>query len=167
MSTSRFAQTTEPLPRPPVQRSIQYENRILSEQVLVTGISGFIAKPLSLRMLRDGYRVKGTVRNLARGDEVIRALQPHDVDVSRLSFAEVDLEPDAGWEDAARGCDYVQHVASPFPMKQPSDRRALVPAARGGALRVLRAARLAGVKRIVLTSSMVAMMYRAGSTNAR
>jgi len=133
----------------------------MNDQVLVTGISGFIAKHIALRLLQGGYRVRGTLRTPARADEVRRALQNHGADVSGLSFIEADLGSDSGWAEAAGDCAYIQHVASPFPMKQPRDRESLVPEARQGALRVLEAARKADVKRIVFTSSMVAMMYRA------
>lgn len=133
----------------------------MQEQVLVTGISGFIAKHIALKLLQTGYRVRGTLRTLAHANAVRRSLQIHGTDISGLSFVEADLGSDSGWAEAARDCAYVQHVASPFPMKQPRDRESLVPEARQGALRVLEAARAADVKRIVLTSSMVAMMYRA------
>jgi len=133
----------------------------MNDQVLVTGISGFIAKHIALRLLQGGYRVRGTLRTPVRAEEVRRALQSHGADVSQLSFIEADLGSDSGWAEAAEGCAYIQHVASPFPMKQPRDRESLVPQARQGALRVLEAARKADVKRIVFTSSMVAMMYRA------
>lgn len=133
----------------------------MKEQVLVTGISGFIAKHVALKLLQEGYGVCGTVRTSARADEVRQTLQSHGVDIAELSFVEADLGSDSGWAEAVKDCAYVQHVASPFPMKQPRDRESLVPEARQGALRVLEAARAVDVKRIVFTSSMVAMMYRA------
>ena len=133
----------------------------MSEQVLVTGVSGFIAKHVALNLLQKGYRVRGTLRTPARAEEVRQTMQDHGVDLSGLSFVEANLDEDAGWAEAAVGCDYVQHVASPFPIDQPRNREALVPQARQGALRVLEASRAADVKKVVLTSSMVAMMYRA------
>lgn len=133
----------------------------MNEQVLVTGISGFIAKHIALKLLQNGYNVRGTLRTPSRADEVRQALQAHGADISKLSFHEADLGFDSGWIEAAGNCAYVQHVASPFPIKQPRDRESLVPQARQGALRVLNAARAANVKRIVFTSSMAAMMYRA------
>lgn len=132
----------------------------MAEQVLITGISGFIAKHLALQLLDRGYAVRGTVRALNKTAQIERTLGEAGVDTSRLTFASADLSSDDGWEEAAEGCAGVFHVASPFPLEQPRDRMALVPAARDGALRVLRAARQAD--RIVMTSSMVAMMYRAG-----
>jgi dihydroflavonol-4-reductase len=132
----------------------------MSEQVLVTGISGFIGKHVALALLRRGQRVRGTVRTAARADEVQHTLEAQGVDLSAVEIVEADLGSDSGWGMAAEGCTYVQHVASPFPIVQPRDREALVPAAREGALRVLEAARAADVEHIVFTSSMVAMMYR-------
>jgi dihydroflavonol-4-reductase len=131
------------------------------DQVLVTGISGFIAKRVALDLLNVGYAVRGTVRKLAGAEHVLATLAAAGADTSRLSFVEADLLSDDGWSDSVKDCRYVQHIASPFPMQVPKDREALVPAARGGALRVLEAALKAGVERIVLTSSTVSMMYRA------
>ena len=132
----------------------------MSDTVLVTGISGFIAKHVALKLLQNGYSVRGTLRTPGRADEVREMLQAHGADISKLSFVEADLGSDSGWSEACSGCTFVQHVASPFPMKQPRDREALVPEAREGALRVLEAARAADVQRIIVTSSIVAMMYR-------
>lgn len=133
----------------------------MSDQVLITGISGFIAKHIARTLLLAGYGVRGTVRSLASAEAVRAALRTSRCDVSRLTFIEADLEDDKPWPAAADGCRFAIHVASPFPMKQPRDREALVPAARAGTIRVLDAALGAGAERVVMTSSMVAMMYRA------
>ena len=132
----------------------------MAEKILVTGVSGFIAKHAALQLLEKGYEVRGTIRTLSKAIQVKKSLEEAGADISRLSFAAADLSEDEGWEDAARGCDGVLHIASPFPTAQPRQRDALVPAARDGAMRVLNAAKKAG--HIVMTSSMVAMMYRAG-----
>lgn len=134
----------------------------MANAVLVTGISGFIAKHVALELLKGGYSVQGTLRSLDRAGAVRKTLAAHGADVSRLTFAAADLDRDEGWAEAVSGCAFVQHIASPFPLQQPSGREDLVPAARQGALRVLAAARVEGVERVVMTSSMVAMMYRAG-----
>jgi dihydroflavonol-4-reductase len=126
--------------------------------VLVTGVSGFIARHCALELLNAGYRVRGTVRSLKRSDEVRDSLSPHAA-VSRLEFAEADLESDAGWEAAVRGCGHVLHVASPFPAVQPKDEQDLIRPAVQGTLRVLRAAVAGGADRFVQTSSLVAVMY--------
>ena len=134
----------------------------MGELVLVTGVSGYIAKHVARELLAAGYKIRGTVRALAKGEQVKADLKAAGADVSGLSFAEANLDNDEGWEEAVKGCAYIQHIASPFPMEQPSDREALVPAARAGAQRVLAAGFAAGVKRIVLTSSVVSMVGQKG-----
>jgi dihydroflavonol-4-reductase len=131
----------------------------MNETVLVTGITGFIAKQVAADLLKAGHRVRGTLRAPARADEVRRAVAAAGADPANLSFVEADLERDAGWAEAMRDCACVQHIASPFPKIQPKDREGLVPAARDGAVRVVDAALAGGVRRIVLTSSMAAMIY--------
>jgi nucleoside-diphosphate-sugar epimerase len=128
--------------------------------VLVTGGSGFIGSHCILQLLAAGHQVRTTVRNLAREADVramlkIGGTEPGD----RLSFAAADLERDAGWREAVTGCEHVLHVASPFPPGIPKHEDDLIVPAREGALRVLRAARAAGVARVVLTSSFAAIGY--------
>jgi dihydroflavonol-4-reductase len=132
----------------------------MAQRVLVTGISGFIAKHVALQLLQGGYDVCGTVRALNKADQVKKSLADAGGDIGRLSFSAADLTKDEGWDEAVRGCAGVMHVASPFPVSQPSSRNALTPASRGGVLRVLKAAKKA--ERIVITSSIAAMMYRPG-----
>lgn len=127
--------------------------------VLVTGASGFIAKHCIAELLRRGYPVRGTVRRLDQGEDVKRAVKRAGADPAHLTFATADLEGDAGWELAAAGCGYVLHTASPFPVIQPDDRDEVIRPARDGTIRVLKAATKAGIKRVVLTSSTVAIMY--------
>jgi nucleoside-diphosphate-sugar epimerase len=128
--------------------------------VLVTGGSGFIASHCIIALLAAGHRVRTTVRSLKREADVRAMLKTGGADPGgRLSFAVADLENDAAWPEAAAGCDYVLHVASPFPANVPKDENELIVPAREGALRVLRAARDAGVKRVVLTSSFAAIGY--------
>src|SRR5689334_20811947 len=130
------------------------------ELVLVTGGSGFLAAHCILRLLEQGYTVRTTVRSLAREPEVRAMLAVGGaVHTDRLSFAAADLTRDAGWPEAVAGCDYVLHLASPFPPSQPKNEDELIIPARDGALRALRAARDAGVKRVVLTSSFAAIGY--------
>ncbi len=128
--------------------------------VLVTGGSGFIAGHCILQLLAAGHAVRTTVRSLEREGEV-RALLGRcgAVPGERLAFFAADLAQNSGWAEAVRGCDHVLHVASPFPMTAPRDENELIVPAREGALRVLRAARDAGVRRVVLTSSFAAVGY--------
>jgi len=127
------------------------------DRVLLTGISGFIAGHVALRLLHAGYDVRGTVRGLDKADGVRGLLAAAGSDIDRLSLVAADLTDDAGWREAAAGCRYVLHTASPFPASPPRDRHALVPAAVDGTLRVIAAAKLAGTERIVLTSSAAAI----------
>src|SRR6185295_1275385 len=131
----------------------------MSDKVLVTGASGFIAEHVILQLLEKGYAVRGTVRSLKRAGEVLAALSKHSPKANEIEFVEADLAADRGWTEAARGCTYVQHIASPFPAVHPKDENELIKPARDGALRVLKAAKAAGVKRVVMTSSLAAVMY--------
>lgn len=126
--------------------------------ILVTGISGFIAKHCAVELLTHGYRVRGTVRSLAKVDNVRTTLAKH-CDVSRLEFVEADLESDKGWDEATKGVYGVLHVASPFPVTQPKDEDELIRPAVDGTMRVLQAAIANKVQRFVQTSSSVAVMY--------
>lgn len=152
-----------------VERSEQGNGIIVSEPktIFVTGASGFIAKHIVLQLLEAGYNVRGSVRNQAKADEVRRAVASHLKDAAnldaRLSFVELDLTSDDGWEQALDGIDALLHTASPFPMTQPKDENDLIRPAVDGTLRALKAAKTAGVKRVVLTSSIAAVCYRQAS----
>jgi nucleoside-diphosphate-sugar epimerase len=125
--------------------------------VLVTGGSGFLGSWCVIDLLRRGYRVRTTIRDLAREPQVRGVIEPQVGGADRFEVLEADLGHDDGWEEAVRDCDYVLHVASPFPPKQPDDPDELIVPAREGTLRVLRASLDAGVERVVLTSSAVAV----------
>jgi nucleoside-diphosphate-sugar epimerase len=128
--------------------------------VLVTGGSGFIGVHAILQLLAAGHQVRTTVRNLKREPDVRTMLKVGGMDASdKLTFFAADLEKDAGWKEAVAGCDYVHHVASPIPPNAPKHEDELIIPAREGALRVLRASRDAGVKRVVMTSSFAAIGY--------
>jgi nucleoside-diphosphate-sugar epimerase len=136
------------------------------ECVLVTGGSGFIGAHCILQLLGAGYRVRTTVRSLEREAGVRAMLKAGGVEpAGALSFAAADLMSDAGWPQAVAQCDFVLHVASPFPAGAPNNEDDLIIPAREGALRVLRAARDAGVKRVVLTSSFAAIGYGSKPTD--
>jgi nucleoside-diphosphate-sugar epimerase len=128
--------------------------------VLVTGGSGFIGSHCILQLLAAGHRVRTTVRSLKREAGVRALLKTGGADPGdRLTFFAADLERDEGWDEAVTGCEFVLHVASPFPEGIPKDENELIVPARDGALRVLRAARDAGVHRLVITSSFAAIGY--------
>jgi len=130
---------------------------VRGETVLVTGGSGFIGSSCILDLLQAGYRVRTTVRSPEREAAVRELLGAESAEA--LSFVTADLMADAGWGDAVSGCDFVLHVASPFPLGPPKHEDDLIVPAREGALRVLAAARDAQVRRVVMTSSFAAVGY--------
>ncbi|HTA06322.1 MAG TPA: NAD-dependent epimerase/dehydratase family protein, partial [Solirubrobacteraceae bacterium] len=136
--------------------------------VLVTGGTGFLGGWCCVELLSRGYEVRTTIRSLQRADDVRAAVAAAGVaDGDGLSIVAADLNLDDGWAEAVAGCDYVLHVASPFPPAQPKNPDELIVPARDGALRVLRASLDAGVQRVVMTSSVAAVRHgRAPSATA-
>ena len=135
----------------------------MSPRILVTGGSGYIAGVLIRQLLAAGWQVNTTVRDLAR-DPALRQLLGADAGDAReqLRCFAADLMADAGWAEAAAGCSHVAHIASPLPVGVPRDANELIVPARYGALRALKAARDAGVQRVVMTSSVAAIAYGHG-----
>jgi dihydroflavonol-4-reductase len=128
--------------------------------VLVTGGAGFIAAHCIIQLLNDGYQVRATVRDLNREPEVRAMLSEGGATVGdRLTFVKADLSSGENWDAAVKGCSYVLHVASPTPILRYKHEDEMIIPAREGVLRVLRAARDAGVKRVVLTSAIGAVVY--------
>ncbi|MFJ4920474.1 NAD-dependent epimerase/dehydratase family protein [Streptomyces sp. NPDC088725] len=128
--------------------------------VLVTGGTGFVGGHTVARLLREGYRARVTVRKPGQEADVLAALRQAGVDpADRLEFAVADLSTDGGWADAMAGISHVLHLASPFPFTPPETEDELIRPARDGALRVVSAARNAGVPRVVMTSSYAAVGY--------
>jgi dihydroflavonol-4-reductase len=125
--------------------------------VLVTGGSGYLGGWCIAELLGRGYSVRTTVRDLSREAEVREGISTQVDPGDRLSVMRADLLHDEGWADAVAGCDYVLHVASPFPPKQPKDPDELIVPAREGTVRVLGAALDAGARRVVVTSSVAAI----------
>jgi nucleoside-diphosphate-sugar epimerase len=132
-------------------------------RVLVTGGTGFVGAHCLIQLLAAGHETRATVRDLRRERDVRAMLRQGGAGDAgeRVTLFRADLNADTGWAEAAAGCDYVLHVASPFPSTVPKDENDLIVPARDGALRVLRAARDAGVKRVVMTSSFAAIGYGA------
>ena len=125
--------------------------------VLVTGGSGYLGTQLIAALLRDGRRVRATVRSLEHEGEVRAAARRGAADDSELEVVAAELTADQGWAAAAASCEEVHHTASP--MVQSDDAGEVIVPARDGTLRVLQAARDAGVRRVVLTSSFAAIGY--------
>lgn len=134
-----------------------------TKTVLITGGSGFIGAHVIVAALQSGYKVRTTVRSLDRADAVrakVRNGNISDEAAQSIDFVEVDLLGDKGWDEACKGCDYVLHVASPFPLGQPKHEDEIIKPAREGTMRALQAAKRAGtVKRVVVTSSFAAVGY--------
>lgn len=126
------------------------------ETVLVTGGTGYVASWQIVELLRRGYAVRATVRDVAKAASVHAAVATVVDPGGGLAFVEADLMADTGWPEAVRGCDYVLHVASPLGGGADASDETLIPPARDGTLRVLRAAVEGGVKRVVMTSSTAA-----------
>ncbi len=127
--------------------------------VLVTGASGFVGIHCVVALLKEGHQVRGTVRSLER-EKALRETIAKLTDANdRFSVVEADLLKDKGWHEAVQGCDYVLHVASPFPLGEPEHEDDLIIPAREGTLRVLQAAAENKVARVVLTSSIAAIAY--------
>lgn len=131
--------------------------------VLVTGGSGFVGAHCLLKLFQsNSYRVRTTIRNSSKSDYVKAQLTfggATNEAIKDLEFVTTDLDKDDGWEAATAGCSYVLHVASPFPPKVPKHEDELIVPAREGTLRVLRAAKKSGVRRVVVTSSVAAIEY--------
>ena len=136
----------------------------MADKVLLTGISGWIAKHTAIELLNAGYEVLGTVRNnnlIDQTKETIKQYAPID----NLSFVKLDLLNDEGWDQAAKGCKYIMHMASPFPMKVSKNRENLIPVAKDGTLKVLNAGIKANVEQFIVTSSIAAMFRKPNRTN--
>jgi len=136
----------------------------MTNKVLLTGISGWIAKHTAIKLLNSGYEVLGTVRDKNLIEQTTETLGKY-APIDKLSFVELNLLKDDGWNDAAKGCKCIIHVASPFPMKVSNNRELLLPVAVDGTLRVLNAGLNAGVEQIIKTSSIVAMFRKPNRSN--
>lgn len=128
--------------------------------VLVTGGSGFVAGHCILLLLEKGYRVRATLRSLSKKDGVLNMLSTGGISsFENIEFIETDLTADKNWAEAVQDCEYVLHVASPIFLRLPKHEDEMIRPAVDGTIRVLKAARDAGVKRVVITSSFAAVGY--------
>ena len=136
----------------------------MSDKVLLTGISGWIAKHTAIELLNLDFEVLGTVRNKSLIEQTKGTISKY-APIDKLSFVELDLLKDDGWDTAIKDCKYVMHIASPFPMKVSNDREKLLPVAVDGTLRVLKSSIKNNVEQIIVTSSIVAMFRKPNRSN--
>lgn len=136
-------------------------------KVLVTGATGFIAGHVIHQLVEAGHEVTGTARSASKANALNKTLSAYAGKDVRIPIRAADLSSDAGWAEACQGMDYVQHIASPIPTNLPKDHDELITPARDGAIRVLTAAKQAGVKRVVMTSSMAAVAYGWGDARPK
>ncbi len=131
---------------------------VSKEKVLVTGASGYIGLHCISELLNNGYKVKGSLRDLDKEREVRKSLESNQAEAN-LEFCNLDLLKDDGWDEAASDCDYLIHIASPFIIQEPKDENTLIEPALKGTLRALNAAKKNNIKKVVITSSMASIAY--------
>lgn len=140
----------------------------MTDLILVTGASGFVGKWTTVQLLQKGYRVRGTVRSLATGKaEQIRAAATTHAgadSLSRLELVEADILDDKGWPEVMQGVAAVMHIATAIRADEPKDSSLVIRPAVEGTARVLRFAHEAGIKRVVMTSSIATVGYGHGQT---
>jgi nucleoside-diphosphate-sugar epimerase len=137
--------------------------------VVVTGASGFVGKYVIAELLRSGYRVRGTLRAMGKAPGVraaVASLTGSDPG-PRLDLVEADLLNDAHWPQVMAGAMAVMHVAATIVAEEPKDFDVVVKPSLDGTRRVLEAARAAGVRRVVMTSSIATVGYGLGQTSGR
>ncbi len=128
------------------------------KKILVTGVSGFLGHHCAVELLKSGYFVKGSLRDLSRKNEVLDGIKKEIDPGEKIEFVKLDLLSDDGWEDAVKGCEYILHVASPFSVEVPNHEDEYIKPILGGTIRALKYAQKGKIKRFVLTSSAVTMM---------
>lgn len=128
-------------------------------KVLLTGVSGFLGSHTAIQLLEKNYQVLGTIRDIKRADKIKSVIEKHTSRVHNLSFVEADLNDESVWGNLMAGIDYVQHIASPFPRILPKNEEELIIPAKKGTLSILRSSAESSVKRVVLTSSIAAIVY--------
>ena len=133
-------------------------------KVLVTGATGFIASHTILALVEKGYEVRGTARSASKATQLNATLSAYAGKPIEIELVSADLTKDEGWAEAMEGVTYLQHLASPIPNTLPKDPNELIIPAKEGALRALKAAKGAGVKRAVMTSSFASIGYGWGDS---
>ena len=131
---------------------------IKQEKVLVTGASGYIALHCISELLKKGYKVKGSLRDMSK-EQIIRKYFVFDNEKSNLEFCKLNLLSDEGWDNAVFDCEYIMHIASPFVIEEPKNENDLIEPALEGTLRALNAANRNKIKKFILTSSMASVAY--------
>ena len=131
----------------------------MGEKVLLTGVSGFLGSHTAIQLLKKGYLVTGTLRDTKRSEELKEMIAKYTGNVNNLTFAEAELSDEKIWVRLTKGIDYIQHIASPFPLTLPKHEDDLIIPAKAGVLNILKAASANKVKRIVLTSSSSAVLH--------
>lgn len=130
-----------------------------NRRVLLTGISGFLGSHTAIQLLNKGYKVTGTVRNLSRANDLKAIIEKHTPNIQNLTIAEADLNDESKWPELTQNVDFIQHIASPFPRILPKHESDLIIPARNGVLNILKSASVNNVKRVVITSSIAAVVY--------
>ncbi len=130
-----------------------------NRKVLLTGVSGFLGSHTAIQLLNKGYEVVGTLRNMDRINSIRQVIAKHTENIDKLTFEEADLNDSSIWFELTKKIDYVQHIASPFPREMPKHENDLIVPAKQGTLNVLKAASANNVKRVVLVSSIAAVVY--------
>ena len=131
---------------------------IKQEKVLVTGASGYIALHCISELLKKGYKVKGSLRDMSK-EPIIRKYFVCENEKSNLEFCKLNLLSDEGWDNAVFDCEYIMHIASPFVIEEPKNENDLIEPALEGTLRALNAANRNKIKKFILTSSMASVAY--------
>lgn len=128
-------------------------------KVLLTGVSGFLGSHTAIQLLEKDYQVVGTLRDINRAESIKEMIGKHTLKINNLSFVEANLNDQNAWKNLTQGMDYIQHIASPFPRELPKNEDDLILPAKNGTLNILKAASVNGVKRVVITSSIAAIVY--------
>lgn len=131
----------------------------MTKEVLLTGVSGFLGSHTAIQLLNKGYKVTGTLRNASRINELQQLIGKHTPYINNLEFVEADLSDERIWQDLTRGKDFIQHIASPFPLISPKNEDDVILPAKQGTLAILKAAAKNNIKRVVLTSSSSSVLH--------